>query len=64
MIIFGRKWSEYLQTDSRIFQKNDNETLHIEKDKHEKAPKKLKNVMDKKNPVYKDINNYLKATNF
>ncbi|MBO0376535.1 serine hydrolase domain-containing protein [Staphylococcus warneri] len=64
MIIFGRKWSEYLQTDSRIFQKNDNETYILKKDKHEKAPKKLKNVMDKKNPVYKDIDNYLKATNF
>ena len=41
MIIFGRKWSEYLQTDSRIF-KNDNETYILKKDKHEKAPKKLK----------------------
>ena len=42
MIIFGRKWSEYLQTDSRIFQKNDNETYILKKDKHEKAPKNLK----------------------
>ncbi|PTU84937.1 methicillin resistance protein FmtA, partial [Staphylococcus pasteuri] len=37
MIIFGKKWNEYLHMDSRYFQKNDNATYIIKKDKHEKA---------------------------
>ncbi|MFU0763061.1 methicillin resistance protein FmtA [Staphylococcus pasteuri] len=64
MIIFGKKWNEYLHMDSRYFQKNDNATYIIKKDKHEKAPKKLKTVVNKKKPIYKEIDNYLKDTNF
>ena len=29
-----------------------------------KAPKKLKTVLDKKEPMYEQINKYLKSTNF
>ena len=65
MGLIGFRWSKHQHIENQVLKNENDNTHYIEKrDKTVKAPKKLKTVLDKKEPMYEQINKYLKSTNF
>lgn len=63
--LIGFRWSKHQHIENQVLKNENDNTHYIEKrDKTVKAPKKLKTVLDKKEPMYEQINKYLKSTNF
>lgn len=63
--LLGFKWSRHHEVDSQALKKQSNNTEYIKKrDKSVKAPKKLKTVFDKKEPIYGEVNKYLIDSHF
>ena len=63
--ILGFKWSKHHEVETQVLKNQSDNTNYIEKrDKSVKAPEKLKTIVDKKEPMYGQIDKYLKETHF
>lgn len=63
--VLGFKWSKHHEVETQVLKNQSDNTNYIEKrDKSVKAPEKLKTIVDKKEPMYGQIDKYLKETHF